>query len=138
MSMRVYIAAPYSMKDIIALRAKELADHGIECTSTWVTEPHKPTIQMDELAAAQHRFYAIQDVNDVKRAHIMVFHTDPTKTLVRAGRHVEFGMAAVLNIPILVVGEERENIFHYLPFVEHFPTWEAALNELIDRDNCPF
>jgi hypothetical protein len=134
--MFVYIAAPYSMKDTIAQEAKELADNNICCTSTWVTEPHKPTVQMQDLAAEQHEFYALQDVRDVRRADILVFHTDPTKTIVRAGRHVEFGMfvglceARGIRNPLYVVGMEYENIFHYLPNVRHFETWAAALDAL--------
>jgi len=150
--MNVYLAAPYSMKDIIAERATDLTDAGITCTSTWVTEPHKPTVQMAELEPAQHEFYAEQDVRDVARADVLVFHTDPTKTIVRAGRHVEFGIFIGLHAnydgsirePIFVVGEEHENIFHYLPNVRHFANWEAALNaiKIADQsgeyDDLPF
>ena len=136
--MNVYLAAPYSMKDTIAERAKDLADAGIRCTSTWVTEPHDPKIQMSELSPAYHQKYAVQDVRDVRRADIVVFHTDPSKTIVRGGSHVEFGIFVGLHAnfdgslkePIFVVGEEYENIFHYLPNVRHFATWEGALMAL--------
>jgi len=136
--MNVYIAAPYSMKDTIAEQAKDLADAGIRCTSTWVTEPHDPKIQMSELPPEYHQKYAIQDVQDVRRSDIFVFQTDPSKTIVRGGRHVEFGIFiglhtnfdGTLREPLFVVGEDRENIFHYLPNVRHFANWEAALNAL--------
>ena len=140
--MNVYLAAPYSMKDTIAERAKDLADFGILCTSTWVTEPHDPKIQMSELTPEYHQKYAIQDVQDVQRSDIFVFHIDPSKTIVRGGRHVEFGIFIGLHAnydgslrePIFVVGEDHENIFHYLPNVRHFANWEAALNALKIED----
>jgi nucleoside 2-deoxyribosyltransferase len=134
MSLKVYLAAPYSMKDTIKQRAMELEANGITSTASWVNEPHKPTTQMAELTPAEHEVYAIQDVVDVRAADILVFHTDPTKTIVRAGRHVEFGIAIGIGLtrlmPIFVVGLDAENIFHYLPAVRHFATWEETLDEL--------
>ena len=152
--MRVYIAAPYSMKDTIAKEAAELEAAGFICTSSWVKEPHKPTTQMHELTHEEHQTYALQDVRDVAYADALVFHTDPTKTIVRGGRHVEFGMMVGISMarnhifhdrsrPIYVVGTEQENIFHHLPQVTHFQTWEQVLAQLkLDRqaayDDLPF
>jgi nucleoside 2-deoxyribosyltransferase len=128
--LKVYLAAPYSMKDVIKARAEELRAAGVEVTSSWLDEPHAPNTQMHEVTPAEHRQYALQDVKDVAAANVVVFHTDPTKTLIRAGRHVEFGIAVGLGLsralPIFVVGDERENIFHYLPQVTHFYSWESV------------
>ena len=146
--MKVYIAAPYVMKELIQARAAELRAGGVVVTSTWIDEPHKPTTQMNELTPAEHQKYAVQDVKDILAADIIVFHTDPTKTIVRGGRHVEFGMfvgmRAVLKkgLPIFVVGEDYENIFHYLPQVTHFSSWENVRNLLIamtdaELPTCP-
>jgi nucleoside 2-deoxyribosyltransferase len=121
--MRVYLAAPYVKKDQINEYAAELRAGGIEVTASWLDEPHKPTTQMQELTHEEHQKYAIQDVKDVQAADILIFFTDPTKTIIRAGRHVEFGIAIHRRIPIYVVGEERENIFHHLPKVVHFKEW---------------
>ena len=141
--MRVYIAAPYSMKDTIAKEAAELEAAGFTCTSSWVKEPHKPTTQMHELTHDEHQAYAVQDVRDVTSAHTLVFHTDQTKTIVRGGRHVEFGIAVAMGqMPIYVVGLEEENIFHHLPQVTHFLTWEHVLAQLkrdqLAYDDIPF
>jgi hypothetical protein len=132
------------MKDTIAKEAAELEAAGFICTSSWVKEPHKPTTQMHELTHDEHLTYAVQDVRDITSAHAFVFHTDPTKTIVRGGRHVEFGIAVAMNdVPIYVVGMEEENIFHHLPQVTHFQTWEQVLAQLkLDRqvayDDLPF
>ena len=134
--MRVYLAAPYVMKDEIKARAEGLRLYGIETTSSWLDEPHKPTTQMGELTHEQHQVYALADVRDVVAADLLIFQTDETKSIIRAGRHVEFGIALALGLtryyPILVVGETRENIFHHMPQVRHFPDWESVQNELVD------
>src|SRR5882672_7222295 len=97
-SMKVYIAAPYRMKNEIKARAMGLRDCGIEVTSSWLNEPHKPNTQMGDLTHEEHQKYALQDVQDVVAADILVLLTDPTKTIVRAGRHVEFGIAVGLGL----------------------------------------
>lgn len=134
-TLKVYLAAPYKEKDFIAVCAEELRAGGIEVTSSWLHEPHAPNIGMADLTAEDHRKYAIQDVKDVKAADILVFWTDPTKTIIRAGRHVEFGIAIGLGLsrpmPIFVVGKECENIFHYMPQVIHFESWEKIRDFLI-------
>jgi nucleoside 2-deoxyribosyltransferase len=134
-ALKVYIAAPYIMKDLIIARAAELRAAGIEVTSSWITEPHKPTTQMHELTHEEHQGYAVTDIQDVQTADVLVFHTDPTKTLVRAGRHVEFGIAVGIGLtrsfPILVVGEDYENIFHHLPQVWMHGPWEEVKKTLI-------
>src|ERR1039458_2946800 len=122
--LRVYLAASYSMKKQIEAEAAELRALGIEITSSWLEEKHAPTTQMEELTHEEHQLYAMRDVQDVLDADVFVFHTDPTKTIVRGGRHVEFGIAVGAGMHIYVVGEERENIFHRLPDVRHFVTWE--------------
>ena len=129
--MKIYLAAPYSRKDEINKYAAELRAGRIEVTSSWLDEPHKPTTQMHELTHEEHQQYAVQDVKDVQAANILVFFTDPTKAIIRAGRHVEFGIAVQRGIPIYVVGEERENIFHHLPKVVHFKQWDKLRDLLI-------
>jgi hypothetical protein len=95
-------------------------------TSSWLEEKHRPNIQLHEVPADENRTYATQDILDIYAARIFIFFTDPTGTLVRAGRHVEFGIAVARNIPIFVVGREKENIFHHLSTVTHFDTWEQV------------
>lgn len=134
-TLKVYLAAPYVMKNEIIQRALELRAAGVTVTSSWLNEPHKPTTQMHELTHEEHQTYAIQDVNDVWAADVLVFQTDPTKTLIRAGRHVEFGIAIGIArtrpMPIFVIGDDRENIFHHLPQVTHFSSWGPLRDFLI-------
>ena len=129
--MKVYLAAPYVRKDEIKARAEELREAGIEVTSSWLEEPHKPSIQMHELTHEEHQEYAMNDVRDVLAADLLVFFTDPTKAIIRAGRHVEFGMAVARYMPIVVVGCEFENIFHHLSNVTHYESWTEAKQMLV-------
>lgn len=122
--MKLYLAAPYSQKDQMNIYAAELRAGGIEITSSWLNEIHAATVQMQDLSHEENRKYAVQDVKDVQEADILVFFTDPTKAIVRAGRHVEFGIAVQRGVPIYVVGEEMENIFHHLGLVTHFKKWD--------------
>lgn len=128
--MKVYLAAPYSWKDQINVFAAELRASGIIVTARWLEEPHKPDTQMPELTHEQHLFYAVQDIEDVRAADLLIFFTDPTKRIVRGGRHVEFGVAVERGMPIYVLGE-HENIFHHLPNVSHFENWISLKNALL-------
>lgn len=132
--MKVYLAAPYSAKDLIKGYANELRASGVEVTSSWLDEPHKPNTQMHDLTHEEHQGYAVRDVQDVQVADILVLFTDSTKTIIRAGRHVEFGIAVQRKIPIYVVGDLYENIFHHLPGVTHFKSWTILSQMLIT--NC--
>lgn len=136
--MKVYIAAPYLKKEEMKVYAAKLRDLGIGVTSGWLDEPDKPAMGPQDLINTQNREYAMRDVQDVMDADAMIFFTDPTKTILRAGRHVEFGMILAINamsqdedtMPIFVVGLEFENIFHHMPEVHHFQEWELALEAI--------
>ena len=143
--MKIYLAAPYSRKDEMRSYAAELRARGIDVTSSWLEEPHK----LHELSHAEHQQYALNDIRDVMDAEAMIFFTDPTKTILRAGRHVEFGMVLFWNalcpdspMPIFVVGMDFENIFHHCPNVYHFEDWELAVDAihqyaaLHDEEEC--
>jgi nucleoside 2-deoxyribosyltransferase len=135
--VKIYLAAPYSRKDDMNVYAQELRDAGFTVTSRWLDENHPPSVQMTDLTPKEHRQFARRDIHDVQSADAMVFFTDPTKTILRAGRHVEFGIILGLNCisdkvrSILVVGLEHENLFHYSPYVYHYPTWDAARQALL-------
>ena len=63
----------------------------------------------------------------------MLFYSEhPDTATVRGGRHVEFGMALALGKPIFVYGH-KENIFHYLPQVEHTENVVESLREYADK-----
>ncbi len=114
--------------------AAELRALGIIVTSSWLEEPYKPTVQVHEVSHDENQKYALKDIDDVVAADLMVFFNEPTKKIIRAGRHVEFGMALALGLrrpyPIFVVGMENENIFHHCPQVYHFAEWSDVVTRL--------
>jgi nucleoside 2-deoxyribosyltransferase len=128
--LKVYLAAPYQKKEDIRNYAKELRSLGIEVTSRWIDEPDKPNVQLKDVDAAMLRLYAGHDVADVQAADVFVLFTDPTKTIIRQGRTVESGLAIAFGMPIVAVGLEFENIFHYLPQFTHFETWYDVRDKL--------
>lgn len=57
----------------------------------------------------------------------MFFSEPPDSHSKRGGRHVEFGMALAWGLRLIVIGQ-RENVFHCLPQVERYDTWDDFLS----------
>lgn len=116
-----YIAARYSRREEIKQFAQQLRSMGIQVTSSWLTETHSPTIQIKEIADRELRELAEQDMRDIEEADSFLFFAeDQNNQPPRGGRHVEFGYALARGKRIFVIGE-KENIFHYLPWVSVHP-----------------
>lgn len=132
--MIVYLAARYTRRlELCAYRAT-LAEHGITVNSRWLNGSHqldnegRPLGDMGELMfeagspeVDHYRWkFAIDDRDDVLGADRLVAFTEqPRSGNSRGGRHVELGIALGAGIPVTVVGP-RENVFCWLPEVEHF------------------
>lgn len=129
--MRWYLAARFGrreeMKDIRAV----LRSEGEEVHARWLD---LETDMTDPLSTDEKRTRdAIMDAEDVTKCDgILCFTEDPDNPNVtgrgRGGRHVEFGLALALNKRVVVIGP-RENIFHWLPNIEVFPTLEDFTEE---------
>lgn len=75
--------------------------------------------------------FANNDWEDVTGADLVISFTEaPRSSANRGGRHVEYGIALALKKRVIVIGY-RENIFHWLPQVEFFLTFEEAVKVLI-------
>ena len=130
--MKVYLASRYDLKPFMTEYAEELKSFGISVTASWLNEPHKPESTMADIGEVAITRYAEADIRDIFESDVMVFFSeDPLTPVVRGGRHVEFGYALGLRMPIIVVGP-RENIFHYLSGVTHCETWYAAKKSLLE------
>lgn len=101
--IRVYIAAPYELRDE-AIRVKGLLeDKGYEVTSRWLT-------QLDEEGDQVARM----DLNDVARAdELLLLNPEAYCRSGTGGRHCEFMHAWTLGKRVTIVGV-RSNIFHHL------------------------
>lgn len=133
---RVYLASRFSLQKEHLPRIADLEANNMLCCARWITEEPELSAEttpgLDELRAE----WGQKDYNDVVDADAMVaFSESPDGDVPgrsRGGRHVEFGIALALGIPIIVVGP-KENIFHYLVVpnrIEHVETWEQALAKL--------
>jgi hypothetical protein len=129
--MKFYLAARYSrIAEMQAVR-DDLLIAGHEVTSRWVDGGHGAVDA--ELTDEQSRQFAHEDIRDIVAADCVINFTEAPRTgPTRGGRHVEYGMALVLGSRIIVVGH-RENIFHYLPAVEFYPSWAQAYLAIDDE-----
>lgn len=126
--MKIYLAGSYSSKEKITGYAQELRAIGIECTSTWLEETYAPNTQIHQVLEQELVKYSIQDLKDIDRADGLVLIAEEVNP--RGGAHVEFGYALATGKAVMVVGPNH-NIFHYLPQVGKFKTWELAKKFLI-------
>lgn len=122
--MRVYLAGRFSAKLDIAAKAEELKAAGFEITSRWLAEVMNCNAQLTDVSDSYLLQHAIEDVEDVRRADVTVLFTvEPTTATVRGGRHFESGMAYGFGKLLITCGP-IENIFHHLPNVKNYATWE--------------
>jgi hypothetical protein len=68
--------------------------------------------------------FALADLSDIDMADVLVAFTGGNST--KGGRHVELGYALETGMTIALVGR-RENVFHCLEVIDHYPTWEDFL-----------
>lgn len=135
--MKFYLAAQFSWKEDIALKKKQLEELGVTVTSTWTDENAAANCSLKDFSGGYHREMAIRDLNEIDAADaIVLFSVDPDTLTRRGGRHVEFGYAAGKGKRLFVVGPQ-ENIFHHIPEVLQFATWEQFLGSVIDYANTP-
>jgi nucleoside 2-deoxyribosyltransferase len=122
--MRVYLAAGFSRKNEIAEKSQELENLGIKVTSTWPWEAAAPNSTLAEVGHDYLVKNARKDLNEILAADaVILFTQDPLIPFCRGGRMHEAGFAMGCGKTLLVCGP-RENIFHYLPEVNVFATWE--------------
>ena len=91
--------------------------------SRWLKGDHVLEVGSSLTVDEQNCRFAEEDVEDVTNADMLVMFSCDPKTPGRGGRHVEFGIAVALGIPIAVVGP-KENVFHDLPEVKQFDSFE--------------
>lgn len=120
--MNIYLAARYGRREELAGYRKELEAEGFTVTSRWLDGGHDLPLgaPLSEHAVR----LAEEDRLDLIRADTLIGFTEAPGVTGRnrGGRHVEFGYALGRRMRVAIVGP-RENVFHYLPEVEHFADW---------------
>ena len=133
--MKIYLAARYSRREELLRYASDLAELNHQVTSRWIEGSHQVSdAGLSEEGSVEERTrFAMEDWLDVCAAETVISFTEqPRSELTKAsrgGRHVEFGAALAMHKRCIVVGP-RENVFHCLPQVIVYPTWNEALSYL--------
>ena len=122
--MKIYLAAQYPKRDEMKAFADRLSALGITVTSRWLLEDKPLDTNIGDDTEQFYKETAIIDLLDVKAADTVVFFSEnPLVGVPRGGRHVEYGYALGLGRNITVIGP-KENIFHFLPWIVHFDSFE--------------
>ena len=120
--MKIYLASRYQNYPLMQEWSAELFYYGHDVTSRWIKGDHE--ITTDAKGDEERRRFAEEDIQDLMEADVIIFHSDPFFFRSgRGGRHVEFGMALALKKKIVLIGE-RENVFHWLPNVLIYQSFE--------------
>lgn len=105
--MKIYIAAPYPLREEARRIMILLESAGHHVTSRWIVE--------DQVGMSHE--HATHDLEDVARADLLLaVHQEAWHNRGTGGRHVEFGYALALGIPVVLWGQ-RTNNFHHLNHV---------------------
>lgn len=142
---QIYLAARYSRREELCTYREELRKLGYLVQARWLDGGHQlsdrgiPIGENGEAlveggecqrSAELRAKFAQDDWEDVNAAEIIISFTEPPRSSAnRGGRHVEFGIGLSKGTRSIVIGY-RENIFHWLPQVEFFATWEDAKSAL--------
>lgn len=139
---KIYLASRYSRREELCSYRSVLENNGYSVTSRWLNGKHqidrdgKPIGEdgeklfeegSGETADDMRRRFVTEDVADVYAADTLIaFTEEPRSGHSRGGRHVELGLAIARGKRVFVIGQ-RENLFCYLPEIEHFETWDEFL-----------
>lgn len=136
MTIKIYLAARYSRNAEMRGVRDVLQGMGtFEVTSRWidlhpdVAGDFSQSFTADNLNTQPDRCAPLgeHDLSDIDRSDWVINFTCGSGG--KGGRHVEFGYAHAWGKRLFVVGP-RENVFHALPVVEHYPTWRAFVISL--------
>ena len=101
--MKIYIAAPYPIRNEAIGVMLQLQALGHTVTSRWLKAP-------DELADEHAR----KDLADIDEADcLLALNPEDWENAGTGGRHIEFGYAIATGKLLVLLGR-RSNIFHYL------------------------
>jgi len=137
--MKVYLAGMFSTIALRKEQAAMLRSHGIEVTSRWIDENVPHNVETKDLPNTYHEETAVADIQDIDAADVFIMFVPEDKELVdatlrsasRGGRHFEMGYAYAGGPQEVLVCGPKENVFHHLPDVLHFETFEEILQFLV-------
>ena len=139
--MIIYLASRYDRLVEMNGYADRLRQAGHVISSRWLDGTHQLHPGIEHLSTGGFTEdsdgvpmaalpFGKDDVADIKASDTLVFFAErPESHSKRGGRHVEFGIALALGKRIMVVGP-RENIFHCLPQIERYASFEKVVEAL--------
>jgi hypothetical protein len=140
--MKIYLAARFDRLPEMNQYAEELRKIGHTVDCRWLNGSHQlhPGAELIDRPKGLHEGdgdvpmlaqpFAIDDHEDLINSDAIILFTEPPNSYSkRGGRHVEFGIAPGLGKELIIVGF-RENVFHCLPQVKQYRTWEECLEGL--------
>ena len=118
--MKIYLAAVWSNRELMQKTARVLTALGHTITSRWLNDEH---------INGTHAQCAQIDLDDIDRAEaLMLFSVGPRGTpFTGGGRCIEFGYAIAREKILILIGPV-ENVFHTLPQVTRYDTFQAYLD----------
>jgi hypothetical protein len=130
----IYLAARYSRHDEMKEIGDTLTMLGHTVTSRWIQGHH----QLDGERHDEAHKFAREDLEDVLEADWLISFTEeisdvPVKRPSKGGRHVEFGVALIAGLRMILVGP-REHVFHYLDGVEQYDDLPSLLDALAKEE----
>lgn len=128
--LKVYIAASMHAQLQVRQYAQELTDNNIECTSSWRDQKiiNMPLPLESEVRQAAMKDYAIRDLDDIERSHVVVVYPDvPTSG---GGFWLEMGYCIANKKPIIYAGSFVNNPFIFMNEVRRVSDWNGALQLL--------
>lgn len=120
--VRVYIAAPYQLKDEALALRRRLILLGVYVTARWLLETEENSARSAQLC--------LDDVDDA--AIVLAISPEAWANRGTGGRHVELGYAIARGKRVIVIGH-RTNVFHYHAEIEVADTVDQAV-ALIARE----
>ncbi len=141
-SKTIYLAARYSRREELCGYREQLRALGYKVNADWLNEMDPKKVAAiegadDHMAGVYRREEAQMDYMQIIMADTLIAFTDSfdgpvAPSIARGDRHVEFGIALANHARVIVVGP-RENIFHWLPVIEHCPTWGDCMARMTDE-----
>lgn len=120
--MKFYLAGRYEDLPLLRDVAFLLIQSGHIVTSRWLQgKTPKPATEQEMRQVAE------EDLSDIRDADCFVLYSHTTPPLpTRQGHSVELGyaMGYDTSIPLIIIGERTDNVFHYANRVVHLLTWQ--------------
>lgn len=125
--MNCYLASRYDRREELKGYALQLSKLGHWITSSWLDETFDPKASISSYPVTALQEMSHRDVGDIYACEMLIDFSD-AEPEIRGGHIFETGLAYGIGKAIILVGQ-RKNIFHWLPNIKHYETWQEALEK---------